>query len=67
VTSVTHCKIQKKCVSESLNGMSPIIRTNGTIFYSPSSVILRALYSGLRYMYSEISVIVDLLPANTKV
>jgi len=48
------------------NGKSPLIRTNGTIFYSISYCTLRPLYSRLEHVYSVISVIVDPLPSNTK-
>ena len=44
-----------------------MIRSNGTIFYSFFYLFLRAFYRRLKYMFSVISVIVHLLPANTKI
>ena len=48
------------------NGMSPLRRTNGTIFYSILYRNLRLLYDRLKYVYLVISVIVDWLSGNTK-
>ena len=47
-------------------GISPMIRTNGTILYSILYFNSRAVYSKLKYMFSVISVKFDLLPANIK-
>ena len=46
--------------------MGSIIRFTGTVFYSPLYVNARQGLNGLKYVYSEISVIVDSPPGNTK-
>jgi len=48
------------------NGMSPMIRADGTIFQSLSDSNSTRVYIRLKYMYSVISVKLDPLPANTK-
>jgi len=47
------------------NRKSPLISSNGTIFYSVLYCNLWALHSRLKHVYSVISVIVDSLPGNT--
>jgi len=47
--------------------MSPTIRFSRTIFYSLSYLNSRLGLNRLEYLYSVISVIVDQLPANTKI
>ena len=46
--------------------MGSIIRSSGTVFYSLSCFNSRLGFNGLKYLYSIIWVIVDLLPGNTK-
>jgi len=48
------------------NGMIPFIRTNCATFYLIIDCNFQALYSSLKYMYSVVSVLLDLLPGNTK-
>jgi len=46
--------------------MGSIIRSTGTVFYSLLQKYWRQGFNGQKYVYSVISVIVDLLPGNTK-
>jgi len=48
------------------NEMRPMIRFNGTIFYSLLHCNSRRGYSRLKYLYPVISVKIDSLPSNTK-
>jgi len=48
------------------NELSPMIRSSDTIFYSLLYLNLRLSFGRLKYLYTVISVSVDLLPANTK-
>ena len=48
------------------NQMGSIIRSSGTVFYSPLYVNSRLGFYGTKYLYSVISVKIDPLPANAK-
>ena len=48
------------------NGIGPIIRANGKIFWSLLYLNSTVVYIGLKYVYSVISVFDKRLPGNTK-